>query len=177
MRRLAILTCALVTVGPFACGSRSAIDGGDLGDVVAGGNTGGAAGNTGGAGAAGNTGGVGAAAGRGGTGGGAGFGGFVVPPIVGRDGGFVVPGFDAGVGQACVNCVLASCPGVAACATNTACASGLVCTVTQCGADAGLGNIMCVSRCFGGNLQLALGAATGITCVMQGCGTKCGLGP
>jgi hypothetical protein len=165
MRRLAFLTCAIVTAGLFACGSRSALDGGDLVVGGAGGNAGTAAG-TGGSTAAG-TGGRGVA----------GFGGLVLPPLAGRDGGFTIPGLDAGVGQACVNCVLGSCPEVATCVTNTACANGLVCTVTQCAADAGLGNIMCVSRCFGGNLQLALGAVTGITCVLQGCGPKCGLGP
>jgi hypothetical protein len=153
MRHLAILTLGPVMVVLGACGSRSTLDEQDLAQAAA----------TGGGGAGGST------AGRGGAGG----------STAGRGGagGLVLPGLDAGVGQACMDCVVGRCPDVAACAMDTACATGVLCTVTSCATDGGLGNLGCVSKCFGGNWQLAIGAMTGITCVTQGCGATCGLGP
>jgi hypothetical protein len=165
MQRLATLALGPVIVCLAACGSRSTLDDGDLllAGATGGGGAGGAAGRGGGGG--------GSTAGRGGAGG------LVFPPIGGLDGGFVLPGLDASIGQACMDCVVGQCPTVSACATDTACRTGVLCTVTTCSADGGLGNLACVAKCFGGNLQLALSAMTGITCVTQGCGPTCGLGP
>jgi len=183
MRWLATVTLGLAAIGLVACGSRSLLDGGEIPAVgsTGGGGAGGLSPSSGGAGGAapgqGGRGGTGGAApGQGGRGGAAGST-ITLPPIFGLDGGLQVPGIDASVGQPCMDCVVSRCPDVAACAANAACASGVLCTVTRCAGDGGLGNLGCVSNCFGGNWQLAMSAVTGITCVSQGCGATCGLGP
>jgi hypothetical protein len=174
MRPFAIFTFGPIMLGLLACGSRSTLDAEQYVQASS-------AGSAGAGGAAGSTTGHGGSAGAGGStsgrGGGAAAAGIVVPPIGGQ-GGFFVPGLDAGIGQACVGCVLGQCPDLATCAMDTSCAAGLVCTVTTCGGDGGLGlgAVACVASCFGGNWQLALSAITGITCVMQGCGPTCGFG-
>jgi hypothetical protein len=62
---------------------------------------------------------------------------------------------------------------LASCAADPVCQMGVLCTIQSCSqfvmAEAGPEALACVTTCFGGDIQSALGASGGVTCITSKC--------
>jgi hypothetical protein len=147
-----------VTVTAAGTGGESSSGGGEDGGGAAGAGTG-----EGGEGAGGRDGGDGGAGGRDGSGGAG----------AGDQGGGGGGSTGSGDPIDCAVCVATDCPQIAECIADPVCAEGLVCTLTGCIAD-GAPDLQCISECFGGDFEAALGALEALGCVVTTCGDACG---
>jgi hypothetical protein len=86
-----------------------------------------------------------------------------------------LPISDASPAGQCAGCVRNQCmTALSSCATDPACAQGLLCVVTTCMAsEAGAADLVCLLGCFGGDLTVAMKAVSGATCVTTTCGSSC----
>ncbi len=175
------LGCAIAALLLAACGGRSNLNPGGLGN----------GGGVGGAGPAQGVGGqvtssVGASSptGSGGAGSGVtnGSGGADPSSGVGPGGSGVGPGSSAaGPGTTgpgggpldCFQCIGQECPEALQCLQDPTCMQGIVCTVSQC-LSGGQPDFSCLLGCFNGDFQAAMQAFQSLSCVMSKCQDDCG---